>query len=146
MSLSAEDRTEIQNLAGRYSHALDNGIPEAWAEVWTDDGVMEMVGQERWITGDSLRALAAAGDDSTPQARHMPTTFVIEGEGDEASMSSYVTVVRCDDPAKIVFQGRYVDVLRRVDGAWKLAHRTILTDWIEPATAEQVRAPAASEG
>ena len=145
MSLSAEDRAEIQNLAGRYSHALDDGDPEAWAEVWTDDGVMEMVTQERWITGDALRALAAGPDDSTPQSRHMPSTFVIDGDGDEASMSSYVTVVRCDDPAQIVFQGRYVDTLRRVDGAWKLAHRTILTDWIEPATAEQVRAPATSE-
>lgn len=145
MSLSAEDRTEIQNLAGRYSQALDDGDAEAWASVWTDDGVMEMVGQERWITGDSLRALAAAGDDSTPQARHMPTTFVIEGEGDEASMSSYVTVVRCDDPAKIVFQGRYEDTLRRVDGAWKLAHRTILTDWIEPATAERVQGTGETE-
>ena len=144
MSLSAEDRTEIQNLAGRYSHALDNGIPEAWAEVWTDDGVMEMVTQERWITGDALRALADGGGDDA-QSRHMPSTFVIEGEGDEASMSSYVTVVRCDDPAKIVFQGRYEDTLRRVDGAWKIAHRTILTDWIEPATAERVQAPAASE-
>ena len=144
MSLSAEDRAEIQNLAGRYSHALDDGDPEAWAEVWTDDGVMEMVTQERWITGDALRALAA-GAGNAPQARHMPSTFVIDGDGDEASMSSYVTVVRCDDPAKIIFQGRYVDALRRVDGAWKLAHRTILTDWIEPATAEQVRAPATSE-
>ena len=143
MSLSAEDRTEIQNLAGRYSHALDNGIPEAWAEVWTDDGVMEMVTQERWITGDALRALAAAGD--APQSRHMPSTFVIDGDGDEASMSSYVTVVRCDDPAKIVFQGRYVDVLRRVDGAWKIAHRTILTDWIEPATAERVQGTGETE-
>ena len=145
MSLSAEDRTEIQNLAGRYSHALDNGIPEAWAEVWTEDGVMEMVTQERWITGDELRALAVPGGGDA-QARHMPSTFVIDGAGDEASMSSYVTVVRCDDPAKIVFQGRYMDRLRRVGGAWKIAHRTILTDWIEPATAEQVRAPAASEG
>lgn len=143
MSLSAEDRAEIQNLAGRYSHALDNGIPEAWAEVWTDDGVMEMVTQERWITGDALRALAAGGGGA--QSRHMPSTFVIEGAGDEASMSSYVTVVRCDDPAKIVFQGRYVDVLRRVDGAWKIAHRTILTDWIEPATAEQVQGTGETE-
>lgn len=144
MSLSAEDRTEIQNLAGRYSHALDNGIPEAWAEVWTEDGVMEMVTQERWITGDELRALAAPGGGDA-QSRHMPSTFVIEGEGDEASMSSYVTVVRCDDPAKIVFQGRYVDVLRRVDGAWKIAHRTILTDWIEPATAERVQGTGETE-
>ena len=142
MGLSADDRAEIQNLAGRYSQALDDGEPEAWASVWTDDGVMEMVGQERWITGDALRSLAAPRDERDSQSRHMPSTFVIDGDGDEASMSSYVTVVRCDDPASIVFQGRYVDKIRRVDGAWKLAHRTILTDWIDAGTAEQVQAPA----
>ena len=139
MSLTAQDRAEIQNLAGRYSQALDDRDAEAWASVWTDAGVMEMVSQERWITGEALRALAAPGD-STPQARHMPSTFVIDGDGDEATMSSYVTVVRCDDPAKIVFQGRYQDQIQRVAGAWKLAHRTILTDWIEPETAKQVQA------
>jgi len=145
MSLTAEDRAEIQNLAGRYSQALDDGDAEAWAAVWTEDGVMEMVSQERWISGAALRSLAAR-DPSRAQSRHMPSTFVIEGDGaEEASMRSYVTVVRCGDPASIVFQGRYVDKLRRVDGAWKLAHRTILTDWIEPATAQQVQAPAETE-
>ncbi len=142
MSLTAEDRAEILNLAGRYSQALDDADADVWAEIWTDDGVMEMVSQERWISGGALRSLAAGREPSSAQSRHMPSTFVIEGEGDEASMSSYVTVVRCGDPASIVFQGRYVDKIRRVDGAWKLAHRTILTDWIEPATAQQVQAPA----
>ena len=69
MGLSADDRAEIQNLAGRYSQALDDGEPEAWASVWTDDGVMEMVGQERWITGDALRSLAPRAS-----ATHSPAT------------------------------------------------------------------------
>ncbi len=141
MALSAADRAEIQNLAGRYSQALDDGDADAWAGVWTDDGVMEMVAQGHWITGAALLNVGSGRGGSRPQSRHMPSTFVIDGDGDEASMSSYVTVVRCDDPAKIVFQGRYVDKIRRVDGAWKLAHRTIQTDWIEAETAQQVADP-----
>lgn len=142
MPLSAEDRSEIQNLAGRYSHALDLGEPEAWRSVWTDDAVMEMITQKRWITGDELWSLAGSSDPDGPQGRHMPSTFNIEGDGDDATMRSYVTVMRTGDggPAHVVFQGRYEDVLRREDGAWKLAHRTIHTDWIDADTAREVTA------
>ena len=147
MPLNAEDRSEIMMLAGRYSQALDLGDPEAWRDVWTDDGVMEMELQELWITGDSLWGLPANRDPEAPVSRHQPSTFVIDGDGDQATMSSYVTVVRASgshnpfgDPAKIVFQGRYEDRLQRVDGAWKIAHRKIITDWIDSETNSRVTA------
>ena len=53
-------------------------------------------------------------------------------------MRSYVTVVSPDDPARIGFQGRYEDRLRRVDGRWRIERRRILTDWIDSAVAEGV--------
>ena len=135
-ALSAADHVEIRNLAGRYSHALDLGEPAAWAEVFTEDGVMDMVAQGYTIEGDALRSLARDGEPSG--SRHMPSTFVIDGAGDEATMRSYVTVVSTRDPARIVFQGRYEDRLRRVDGKWRIALRRILTDWIDPVVAAGV--------
>ena len=135
-ALTADDHVEIRNLAGRYSHALDLGEPAAWAEVFTEDGVMEMVAQGYDIEGDALRSLARDGEPSG--SRHMPSTFVIDGAGDEATMRSYVTVVSTGDPARIVFQGRYEDRLRRVDGKWRIARRRILTDWIDPVVAAGV--------
>ena len=135
-ALSAADHVEIRNLAGRYSHALDLGEPAAWAEVFTEDGVMDMVAQGYTIEGDALRSLARDGEPSG--SRHMPSTFVIDGAGDEATMRSYVTVVSTRDPARIVFQGRYEDRLRRVDGKWRIAQRRILTDWIDPVVAAGV--------
>ena len=137
-ALTADDRAEIRDLAGRYSHALDLGDPAVWAEVFTDDGVMEMVAQGYDITGDQLRGLAGTGEPREGGGRHIPTTFVIDGAGDDASMRSYVTVVGTADPARIVFQGRYEDRLRRVDGRWRIAHRRILTDWIDSGVAEAV--------
>ncbi len=135
-ALTADDHVEIRNLAGRYSHALDLGEPSAWAEVFTEDGVMDMVAQGYTIEGDALRSLARDGEPSG--SRHMPSTFVIDGAGDEAAMRSYVTVVSTADPARIVFQGRYEDRLRRVDGKWRIAQRRILTDWIDPVVAAGV--------
>ena len=140
MPLTADDRSEIIVLAGRYSQSLDLRDPDAWRACFTDDAVMEMVLQELWITGDALWGLASGvtdGDDDRI-SRHQPSNFVIDGDGDEATMSSYCTVVSGGsrdnpfvEPARITFQGRYVDRLRRVDGAWKIAHRKIITDWID---------------
>ena len=139
-ALTSEDRAEIRDLAGRYSHGIDLGDAAAWAEVFTEDGVMEMAAQGYSITGDQLRGLAGNGESRDGGGRHIPTTFVIDGAGDEATMRSYVTVVSTADPARIVFQGRYEDRLRRVDGRWRIAHRKILTDWIDAGVAEAVSA------
>ena len=137
-ALTAEDRAEIRDLAGRYSHAIDLGDSALWAEVFTEDGVMEMAAQGYNITGEQLRGLGADREPAAGGGRHIPTTFVIDGAGDEATMRSYVTVVSTADPARIVFQGRYEDRLRRVDGRWRIAHRKILTDWIDSGVAEAV--------
>ena len=76
--LTADDRAEIRDLAGRYSHALDLGDVSAWSEVFTVDGGMEMEAQGYNITGDALWSLPSGNvDRSAPQSRHMPTTFVI---------------------------------------------------------------------
>ena len=155
MPLTADDRSEIIVLAGRYSQALDLRDPEAWRAVWTDDAVMEMELQELWITGDALWNLAAGDNDSSDDrvSRHQPSNFVIDGDGDEATMSSYCTVVSAGsrdnpfgEPARITFQGRYVDRLRRVDGAWKLAHRKIITDWIDSDINAEVTAGQSASG
>jgi len=101
---------------------------------------MEMELQELWITGDALWGLASGVTDNDDDrvSRHQPSNFVIDGDGDEATMRSYCTVVSGGsrdnpfvEPARITFQGRYEDRLRRVDGAWKIAHRKIITDWID---------------
>ena len=148
MPLSAEDRSEIILLAGRYSQSLDLRDLEGWRAVWTDDAVMEMELQQLWITGDALWKLASSDHDrpDDPVSRHQPSNFVIDGDGDEATMSSYCTVVSVSsrdnpigEPARITFQGRYVDRLRRVDGAWRIAHRKIMTDWIDSDVNDQVK-------
>ncbi|MCY3921629.1 MAG: nuclear transport factor 2 family protein [Chloroflexi bacterium] len=140
MPLTADDRSEIIVLAGRYSQSLDLRDPDGWRSCFTDDAVMEMELQELWITGDALWGLASGVTDNDDDrvSRHQPSNFVIDGDGDEATMRSYCTVVTAGsrdnpfgEPAWITFQGRYEDRLRRVDGAWKIAHRKILTDWID---------------
>ena len=140
MPLTGDDRSEIIVLAGRYSQSLDLRDPDGWRSCFTDDAVMEMELQELWITGDALWGLASGVTDNDDDrvSRHQPSNFVIDGDGDESTKRSYCTVVSGGsrdnpfvEPARITFQGRYEDRLRRVDGAWKIAHRKIITDWID---------------
>ncbi|MYD54026.1 MAG: nuclear transport factor 2 family protein [Chloroflexi bacterium] len=140
MPLTGDDCSEIIVLAGRYSQSLDLRDPDGWRSCFTDDAVMEMELQELWITGDALWGLASGVTDNDDDrvSRHQPSNFVIDGDGDEATMRSYCTVVSGGsrdnpfvEPARITFQGRYEDRLRRDDGAWKIAHRKIITDWID---------------
>ena len=63
MPLTAEDRSEIILLAGRYSQSLDLRDRDGWRAVWTDDAVMEMELQQLRITGDSLWRLASGDRD-----------------------------------------------------------------------------------
>ena len=42
MPLTTADRLEILELLGRYAHAIDSGDGEAYADCFTDDGVIEL--------------------------------------------------------------------------------------------------------
>ena len=137
MPLNADDHSEIMMLAGRYSQGVDLGEVETWRSVWTDDAIMEMESAGMKLSGNDLWAVPANHDPAAPQTRHRASSFVIDGDGDAATMSSYVTVVivpaaddSSGDPARVGFHGRYQDELRRVDGAWKIAHRKIIADWM----------------
>jgi len=46
-------------------------------------------------------------------------------------MRSYFTVMRLSDPPETIQVGRYEDRLTKVAGAWRIAHRRVITDWQE---------------
>ena len=117
MSLTADDRTAIQNLAGRYSHALDLGDAEAWVEVFTDDGVMEMAEQGYQITGDE-RYLDAA---------RRAATFVL----DEMMVDGRLLRTWKDGAAKL--NGYLEDYGYLIDALLSLYEATFDQRWLEEA-------------
>jgi hypothetical protein len=106
----ADSESEISVSAERYGQSVDLRDSEAWRAVWTQDGVMKL--QDHGITGEAHWALASgAGSRDNP--------FV--------------------EPAKIAFLGRYVDRLRHVGGAWRIARRKVITDWIDTEINDNVK-------
>jgi len=130
--LTAADTIEILDLIGRYCHAVDAGDGPAYADTYLPEGIFEMpVGL---VEGrDALIEMVGVIQNAMPGVRHMSSNWVIEGDGDAATMRCYMQI-KVHDPAsgerappqpKLVATGIYDDTLRRVDGAWKFASRKI---------------------
>ena len=72
------------------------------------------------------RGLRRADAGFAPLVNNM----VIDGDGDQATMRCYLQLFKTGSggPATLVTTARYEDTLRRVDGAWRFASRTVVPD------------------
>jgi ketosteroid isomerase-like protein len=148
----AEDRARIEDLQARYLFALDFRDPDAYAETFTEDGVLdygagELKGRDAirdMVAG--MRASAseqAAADDSglRPAAgRHNIANIVIEVNGDTAVSTSYWFQMGNANPeraAQLNSFGHYEDELVKVDGEWLFSKRKIYNEQIAEWAAGQ---------
>lgn len=129
MPLSVADRIEIQELLARYNHAIDSGDAAAWAAAFVADGAFTSGGRTRTGTQE-LQAFAADFAARMPGSRHWVNNMVIDGDGDQATMRCYLQLFKTGSggPATLVTTATYQDTLRRVDGAWRFASRTVVPD------------------
>ena len=134
MSLSPEDRLDIQDLLVRYeymSHGLI-GDENSLLELFTDDVVLDGPrGYHEGTEGVMEYARQVRPTDVGVKARTRLTNFLIEGDGDDATMlAAFVRIkAKTDDgrPQEMV-TGSYDCVAKKVDGVWKLKHRIIRID------------------
>ena len=127
MTLTLEDREAIRDLFARQNLAYDRREAERTAAMFTEDGVLELMGSDLRFEGrDSIRAymgrlLEVTGDDY----RHWTNSLAIEpveGAPDEARVECYIAAFGMND-GSLRLAGRYFDHLRKVDGEWLFAHR-----------------------
>ena len=127
MTLTLEDREAIRDVFARQNLAYDRREAERTAAMFTEDGVLELMGSDLTFRGrDSIRAymerlLEVTGDDY----RHWTNSLAIEpveGAPDEARVECYIAAFGMND-GTLRLAGRYFDHLRKVDGEWLFAHR-----------------------
>jgi ketosteroid isomerase-like protein len=118
MALTLEDRLDITELVARYDQAIDGRDAAAYADTFTEDGVFQITGQQE-IKGRErlMRMIERLGP---PNNRHWVNNIVIDGEGDNATMTCYLMVLR---DLRITSMGYYVNTLKRLDGNWKFVRR-----------------------
>lgn len=122
------DRVAIRELTARYNRCFDDQDAAGWAEVFTDDGTLEVLGGQTVQGRDALRAMCEATGYGTV---HMTTDAVIEIDGDMAKqMCALVLGRRSSEPKTSTFglTGRYEDELVRTPAGWRFRRRAITLD------------------
>jgi uncharacterized protein (TIGR02246 family) len=125
------DELEIRNLIARVAQLADHGDVEEYASLYTEDALWD-------FPGGALRGragiLAGARERRSQRVtgpgsgtRHIITTLAVQVEdASTAAADSYFQFWRDTATSPALFNmGHYHDVLRRADGAWRIAHREI---------------------
>ena len=121
-----------ERLVGEFARRLDLGTPAAVAELFTEDGVWEWPLGRRRVQGRADLARYFGSRPPDRLSRRLTTNVLVDVlDATRAAATSYLTTYRVDGwagelgpPPPPTQVGHYVDVLRRVDGVWLLAHRT----------------------
>lgn len=134
-TLTPDDRDAIGDLMARYCWANDAGDAEAFASVFTEDGLYESHGQAaRGL--DEIRAVfesrvAARPAQPITNPQHWMTNLLVEEGAAGARAKSYFTRVVRDKGTgepRIDALGWFDDDLRMDNGAWRFARRSVRLD------------------
>lgn len=136
---TADDLTQIQQLLARYANALDGDDPEAYASVFTVNGVWHAgVGQQyRCIVGHAAIADLGRGETKRLSApgqyphSHMTVLgYVTFDDKDHAHahetnilVGSQGFVEALKGGAGLFYTGYYNDTFERVNGRWLISNR-----------------------
>lgn len=127
MPISFEDKLEIQELTARYAMAMDKGNLEEWLGTWADDGVWEG-GVGRYEGKVALKSLFHDLGERISGKRHVMTNSIISQIDSDVVHTCYILIFERETSTHCIGTGVYSDKLKKVDGRWRFAHRTIKLD------------------
>lgn len=130
--LGVEDRLAIQDLYARYNFAIDSGDAPAFADVFIDEGVLQLPsfpvfeGREA-ITG-FVKRRSGNPQRGISHSQHWNCNLLLESKADHVVGRVYLMLVAIGSATgeiRPVAHGYYTDMIVRRDGAWKFARRTV---------------------
>jgi hypothetical protein len=138
--MTLEDRLLIEDVIGKYSYAYDRKDAEAFASLFADDAIFEVIvpGHRepivKLVSRLAIRDWAAQRHLLTAgtQARHFQTGLVFDEFTAEAARTRTMLLLtrqRAADTIPIVeLTGIYSDSWRKMNDRWILSHRTAHLD------------------
>ena len=138
---STEDRLAIAEQVAQYSYRWDSKDSEGFADLFTDDGVMErrrggtVVNGSRVVGHDAILAYAKGshqGRLADRQTRHHMSALVfLELSTDSAITENMVLITHQTADARVPFisgSGIYRNTWRKTAQGWKIAERVLFSD------------------
>jgi hypothetical protein len=111
-----EDRRDADLISGAY-----------WPDATDDHGISAGTFKE-------YLAWVVPGSSSIPNTLHTLGQSLIELRSEVALVETHVTAYHRidtgDQERDVVIGGRYLDRLEKREGEWRIAHRTMLYDWL----------------
>ena len=131
------DKLEIREIIERSVRHIDDQDGAAFAELFEEDGVLQLAGTV-FAGREALRAMLGGATPARkwtapgellkqPGVMHLTTNPIVDVDGDGATAETDMITFRRgpDGRAKIALLARYRDRLRRTDeGRWLIASRT----------------------
>jgi uncharacterized protein (TIGR02246 family) len=116
---SAADLEEIRRLLARYCFAIDARDADAWAELFTEDGVFHYALGDALVGREALKSFVSVIPDDR---HHLTMNEIIEIDGDDATVRAYAVVTK-ESPPVLSAVGDYADTLCRTADGWRFARR-----------------------
>ena len=134
--LDASDVIAIHQLLGRYGHLIDGRRWDEFALLFTADASIDYIGGTGRVerTGrDAITAWFRDVGDQHPPAHHV-TNIVVDDRADREGPvdvhSKFIApFTRSEHVPKRLYGGDYHDVVVRVDGRWRFAHKRCVPRW-----------------
>lgn len=139
--MSISDRIAILDVIARYSHTFDNREIDAFAQLFTEDGVFEFIAADASAPELSLPSRADihawvtgwyADLDPAIQSRHHQSGTVFETLTPDRAETVTLLLTTAQHPGeaapRVKMTGVYHDTWRKTADGWKLAHRRLRYD------------------
>lgn len=113
----------IRRTLAEYCQLLDDGRFDEWVEVFTEDGVLAVMGHVARGRA-AVRQLIEPVQQSDARGRHVLSEPLITVDGDTATaVTDYCFIARS---LQVTSAGRYHDTLVRDDDRWRISVREIV--------------------
>jgi len=133
MIAELHDREQIRELMYRYARGVDRGDIELLTSVFWAEGT-DKHGHFDGPAAEFARGVVQRGDAVKIAGNHHITNMIIDIDGDRAHVETYFLAFHPHNDSQVrvemgVMSGRYIDVLERRDGSWKILRRQVISDW-----------------
>jgi ketosteroid isomerase-like protein len=134
------DRQQIVDTLYRYASTIDTKDFATLRSLFVDDAVGQYAGAEPIHGADAIVAWIDSMTVDRAWQHHLLNVYHVDVDGDEARTLTYHTshqTTTADPDTVIVIVARYHDVLRKVEGTWKIADKRMDVGWMEERRAPQ---------